>query len=166
MSWSFTAEEHTGHLRDALDEAFRQYLDGLGDATLAAEAKEQVDAATSAVMAIVTAKAVGEGPVQVSLAGHANPGHAPHPEFANDFIAIHISRTSDSVSVASAPDLVEPAAEPAPAPVAEPVAAEVPAPAPTEPEATEPVGEPAPETEAPAPEATPADPAAGAPAAS
>lgn len=57
------------------------------------EAEDQIEAAITAAQAIVASGAVGpEESLYVHLAGHANPDHAPRAGYANDTVAVTVTR--------------------------------------------------------------------------
>lgn len=58
------------------------------------EAQEQFDAARLVVADLVGSGAVGDGPVQATLSGHANPDHSPVEGFSNDCVTVSISQAS------------------------------------------------------------------------
>jgi hypothetical protein len=52
---------------------------------------EQFDAAMEATRALVKHAVVGAGNVNVTLSGHANPGHRPRKGWANDQVTVSVS---------------------------------------------------------------------------
>jgi hypothetical protein len=65
----------------------------IGDLT--PEVEEQVNLATQAAQKLVRSGAFGnpeERDFIVSLSGHANPGHAPAPGYANDCVTINVTQ--------------------------------------------------------------------------
>lgn len=75
------------------DELRRDYADFKARYNAAVEEiqamDEQFEAVLNAVRIILQRKVVGDALVNVTLSGHANPGHRPRQGWAND--AIHIS---------------------------------------------------------------------------
>jgi hypothetical protein len=52
---------------------------------------EQFAAAVAAAVAVVSGGVVGEGNVNLSLSGHANPGHKPRSGYANDAVTVAVT---------------------------------------------------------------------------
>jgi hypothetical protein len=95
MSWgsiiatSVAVDEAAEKLAAAVT-AYQTQLEA-ADYDLDAAAKEQIEAASAAVNAVIASGAVGTGLVNVSLNGHANPEHKPVKGWANDSITITVS---------------------------------------------------------------------------
>lgn len=51
---------------------------------------EQFDAALAAASSGMT-RVVGDGNINVTLSGHANPGHRPRQGFANDLVTVSVT---------------------------------------------------------------------------
>lgn len=89
MSWVLSATEiDPQDLTDVLEQMATEYEaqfdDGFSD-----EVQEQVDAAIEC--AAILASCVGGEKVNVSINGHANPGHKPHPSYANDTVLVSVT---------------------------------------------------------------------------
>jgi hypothetical protein len=94
MSWNITAPSQTADtIEDAARELFDAFRSGYRDDESALVAMdEQFEAALHAAQSVLASGAVGETPVFVTLAGHANPGHRKRDGWANDQISISISQ--------------------------------------------------------------------------
>lgn len=95
MSWGFSLKTRTSI--EAFDSAFGGAADlyrSQGATPLASEAEEQVEAARQAARNIIESGVVGDDTtnISVSFSGHANPGHAPQPGWANDFVQVTITQ--------------------------------------------------------------------------
>lgn len=88
---------------DSLKAATQNYVDGLAasDYELDPAALEAIAAATSAAASIVASGAIGAGPVNVTINGHANPGHVPVKGYANDVVTVSVSSAASLPAVAS-----------------------------------------------------------------
>lgn len=95
MSWgaiSVTSVE-AAEVETALNTAAETYKSGLSanDYELDPAAVEAITAAVASAKAVVDSGIVGTTKVNVSLSGHANPGHVPVKGWANDFVQIVVS---------------------------------------------------------------------------
>lgn len=94
MSYSFSVPKTTvADFEAAASAAKASYVDSLAgnDQVLDQLASGQADEAIKAVSALVASGAVGTGTVLATINGHANPGHAPTPGWANDTVTISVS---------------------------------------------------------------------------
>jgi hypothetical protein len=92
MSWNVNLTDidptEIGKLaHDAYEEFKARYSD---DADAIAAMDEQFDAVLAAASSGLT-HVVGDGNVNVTLSGHANPGHQPRQGWANDLVTVSIS---------------------------------------------------------------------------
>jgi len=94
MSWNVNlndVEPLVHEIEPAATIAYRQFKAGYGDdAEVFAAMDEQFDAALLAMRCLL-AGAVGAGNVNITLSGHANPGHQPRQGWANDYVSVHVS---------------------------------------------------------------------------
>ena len=93
MSWNVTLTDlDPSEVGAAAAKACRDFKANYSDdaeAILAMD--EQMEAALNVVRFLMPRDVVGEGNVNVTLSGHANPGHKPRQGWANDYVAVHVS---------------------------------------------------------------------------
>lgn len=95
MSWSFTGTSKRAGIKSALQnehERYAQTQQGYGY-PLSEEANEQIDAAISVAATLAKAVATSDHNLNVTLSGHAEPGHNPVSGQASEFIQIHVTST-------------------------------------------------------------------------
>jgi len=92
MSWNVHLTDiDPAQLGKLAHDAYENFKRGYVDADEAyAAMDEQFDAALAAASSGM-ARVVGEGNINVTLSGHANPGHKPREGWANDYVSVHVS---------------------------------------------------------------------------
>lgn len=80
-------------VESALKQATTNYSDSLAanDYSLDDAAAEGIAGGIEAAKAAVATGSLGSGPVNVTISGHANPGHVPVKGYANDFLQVTIT---------------------------------------------------------------------------
>jgi hypothetical protein len=101
MSWtiSLQVKKSTGHDRGfegAINEAepANEYQGGYA----VDDARDQAIAAKRAAIALIDSGKLGFGTFQVNLSGHANEGHVPNAQWANDMVTVSVSNMSERPS--------------------------------------------------------------------
>lgn len=90
MSWSFSVTNTTPETFE--DQAENTWADAPKQTDASTdEVNGQVNSAIAAALQLLHSGAVGPGPVNVNLVGHANPGHSPRSGWSNDTTTISIS---------------------------------------------------------------------------
>ncbi len=92
MSWSAQAKVNGEMTRDQVAEVIMHVV-VTGNEQALAERDEQVERAKSCVLGILLEGCVGKGngkSFNVSMSGHANVGHEPNAEWANDYMTISV----------------------------------------------------------------------------
>ena len=92
MSWYTSAsnvEKDSAHVTlSGLNVEFGSHNPAISDCS------QQFNEAVHAAVKIIESGAVGDGPFQVSISGHANPGNKDLPGWANDCINVSVTRQS------------------------------------------------------------------------
>lgn len=110
MSWNIALTDiDPGDIEDAAIEAYQRFKANYSDAAEVFPAMdEQFDVAVEMARVALLGTAdrkpvVGDGNVNVTLSGHANPGHKPRQGWANDYVSVHVSSAvRDQVSAGEA----------------------------------------------------------------
>jgi len=92
VSWSFSVQDvPAGELRARAQEARDSYLEQYArwGNEVTEDLRGQIDAAIAAAGRLRAA--VGGERVNLTLSGHANPGHRPAARWANDMVSLSIS---------------------------------------------------------------------------
>jgi hypothetical protein len=98
MSWAISTTLTTSDAvtnTTILNKVIDEYK--INNTWLTSESIEQIEAAKTAVIALMATKTIGDGggiDFLVSIGGHANPNHLPTPGWANDAITISIYQKS------------------------------------------------------------------------
>jgi hypothetical protein len=101
MSWSFAVPAAPAeHFEANAADAQQHHL--AANPTLIVEAAQQIDEVIEAAVALVKSGAVGDGTVQATLTGHANPGHRPAAGWSNDSITIALYSVDAPATVPAA----------------------------------------------------------------
>lgn len=89
------SDRYGRNIEAALKAAAETYKANLeaSDNDLDPAAVEQIDGAIVAAVAAVPVVAPGQL-VQITLSGHANPDHVPHPAWANDMVSMYVSNAA------------------------------------------------------------------------
>lgn len=82
---------------DDVAEALQAFSDKVRG-NLHEDAASQLDAAQRAAQSLIESGEVGEPPFQVTISGHANPGHGDTPGWANDHVTVSINRLSPDLA--------------------------------------------------------------------
>lgn len=92
MSWKVTlADIDPAKLGGLAHDAYADFKARYSDVDEVSPAMdEQFDAALAAASSGM-ARVVGAGNINVTLSGHANPGHKPREGWANDYVSVHVS---------------------------------------------------------------------------
>lgn len=93
MSYSVSANGvAVGEVEAQLTTTFETYQKNIesNDVDLDAAAKEQFEAVKAAVKTLVDSGTLGSGKVNITISGHANPGHKPTSGWANDAVTISV----------------------------------------------------------------------------
>jgi hypothetical protein len=93
MSWTVQLTDlDPGNVEEAAERAYADFKARYSDADEVFPAMdEQFDAAQIAARALLQGKVVGEGNINVSLSGHANPGHKPRQGWSNDMVTVSVT---------------------------------------------------------------------------
>jgi hypothetical protein len=92
MSWTVRLESAGNSIVQAAYGEDKRLRDTYTQDHAAHEAYEQFTVAVTAAQTIIDSGAVGAGPYTVTLAGHANPGHANTDGWANDIVTVSVHR--------------------------------------------------------------------------
>jgi exo-beta-1,3-glucanase (GH17 family) len=96
FSFSFVAQTKDSFDSD-FESAFEAYKAGQASANqpLSDEAVEQIEAAADAAQMLVEVNGWPSEATHynVTLSGHANPGHAPAQGYANDYVQVSVTQT-------------------------------------------------------------------------
>lgn len=92
MSWS--ASFPNGVRGSAVDEDLADDRAAISPPQLDKEPREQFDQARELASSLLASGCVGDGEktFNVSLSGHANPGHLPAHGWANDMVSVSVSQ--------------------------------------------------------------------------
>lgn len=103
MSWSgITATDTPDRIEEALKASAETYKANLAsqDYVLDPAAVEQIDGAIAAALVAIPVVAPDQL-VQITLNGHANPGHMPNESWSNDFISMSITNMTPREAAAA-----------------------------------------------------------------
>jgi len=92
MSWNvYLTDVDPAKLGGLAHDAYEEFKSRYTDAAEAVSAMdEQFDAALAAASSGLC-NIVGDGNINVTLSGHANPGHRPRAGYANDLVTVSVS---------------------------------------------------------------------------
>lgn len=93
MSWTISKSAiDAADIRVEMEAAADAYEANFPDG-YSPEVQEQIDAAIECAEQLQSC--VGTGKLNVSLSGHANPEHKPHPSYANDTVMVSVSNADE-----------------------------------------------------------------------
>ena len=97
MSWNvYLTDVDPAKLGGLAHDAYEEFKSRYTDAAEAVSAMdEQFDAALAAASSGLC-NIVGDGNINVTLSGHANPGHRPRAGYANDLVTVSVSSAAPS----------------------------------------------------------------------
>jgi hypothetical protein len=93
MSWNVSLTDIApSEVEAAAAKSYRDFKATYSDDAKALLAMdEQFEAALNVVRFLMPRDVVGEGNINVSLSGHANPDHKPRAGWANDYVMVNVS---------------------------------------------------------------------------